>query len=311
MQRATRRSALADRWQILVAVNSVFAGMVRYLTNGRLDSTFGTGGVAAAVADIGNTNAVTSQSDGKFVVAGLTGGPTSDLFTAARYNPNGTRDTAFGKNGLTTASLNGRMGVGEAVLVQPDDKILIGATALEGHRAIPNTALARFNSDGSLDTTFGTRGTLVVAAVGGADGLAVLSNGEILVVNHKGIAQFTSTGTLESTVTGGAPSVSSPNGVFLADGHFFDPETVSTGEEISDAQVFEFDPNGSADTSFNNPMFAFVAGGMSSARSTDFNPTAKWWSAAATAPPASLHVSMVWHGWTSTAAWIRASAPAD
>ena len=266
---------LQNDGKIVVALNSVFAGMIRYLTDGAVDTTFGTRGVATTVNGIGTTNAMTVQPDGKFVIAGLIGGSTSDSFTVVRYDSNGTVDPAFGANGLSTVTLNGRMGVGEAILIQPDGKILVGATALEGHLGIPETALARFNSDGTVDSTFGNVGTVLGAAVGGVDALAVLTDGDILVVNRRAIAQFTSTGTLEMTVTGGSPVVSSRVGIFTADGHFFDPETVATGKHLSGAQVFEFNPDGTTDTSFNNPMFAFISGGMSSASSTDFQTDSK------------------------------------
>jgi uncharacterized delta-60 repeat protein len=257
---------LQPNGRLVIALdNSFSAGVLRFLTNGSLDPSFGKDGKAPIVAGIGNTNAVTLQSDGSIVVAGMIGGTTTDNFTVDRYNANGTLDTTFGDNGLVTASLGGRMGVGEAVLVQSDDKILVVATALTGHLGIPQTALLRVNSDGSLDTTFGVGGTELVGATGGGTALAELSDGEILVVNGGGAAQFTATGALESIVTGGPIEASSPAGIFQSDGNFFDPASISTGKRTSDAQVFEFNPNGSPETAFDNPMFMFVSGGTNAA----------------------------------------------
>jgi len=94
----------------------------------------------------------------------------------------------------------------------------------------------------------------------GADALAELSDGDILVVDHKAIAQFNSAGGLEPTVTSGTIEVSSPSGVFLSDGHYFDAEAVSPFRHSTEAEVFEFNPTGDADTAFNNPQFTFVPG---------------------------------------------------
>jgi len=69
--------------------------------------------------------------------------------------------------------------------------------------------------------------------------------------------------------------VSSPTGVFLSDGHYFDAEAVSTGRHTSDAEVFELNPTGSADSAFNSPLFAFVSGGRNEAHSTEFQSDGK------------------------------------
>jgi uncharacterized delta-60 repeat protein len=249
---------------------SAFAvGAVRYLSNGSLDSTFGRAGFAPAVAGIGTPNAVALQPDGKIIVAGETGGIS---FTVVRYNANGTVDTTFGNGGLARSSpLPGGTGVGEAVLVQTDGKILVAGTLLEGRLGTPQTALARFNSNGSPAQTFGSDGAVLTPSTIGADALAELSNDDILVVNHKAIVQFNPSGRLEPSVTSGAVAVSSPTGVFLPDGHYFDPETVSPFKHATEAEVFEFNPTGSIDTAFNNPMFTYIPGILhASAISTAF-----------------------------------------
>jgi len=68
-------------------------------------------------------------------------------------------------------------------------EILLGAQLEPTGRRQPfHTALVRFDSTGALDTTFGNGGTVSVPAVGGCSALAVLSTGEILVVNANDIA---------------------------------------------------------------------------------------------------------------------------
>src|SRR5215467_12425576 len=97
---------------------------------------------------------------------------------------------------------------------------------------------------------------------------AVLQDGEILVVNGSTIAQFTSNGTLEPTVTGGTIVATSGSGVFLLNGNFLHATTVSTGSLSSEAQVLEFTHAGAKDSAFNTPMFTFIADGFNQGDST-------------------------------------------
>jgi uncharacterized delta-60 repeat protein len=112
-----------------------------------------------------------------------------------------------------------------------------------------------------------------VPAVGGCSALALLSTGEILVVNAKNIAQFTPTGSLESTVTGGTivasagsqnPSIASafqPNGDYLLANALF--VGLESRAHNAAAQVLRFTSTGSEDSTFANPNFRFVGTGGS------------------------------------------------
>jgi uncharacterized delta-60 repeat protein len=126
--------------------------VVRFLPNGSLDATFGKGGIVV-------TNFATSpaamalQSDGKIVLAGVIHNNAENLFAVARLNANGSVDTAYGSGGTVPTDM-GFPGVGEAVLIQPDGKILLGGTVLGTDETLPNmVALVRYNPDGSLDST--------------------------------------------------------------------------------------------------------------------------------------------------------------
>jgi uncharacterized delta-60 repeat protein len=199
--------------------------------------------------------------------------------TVARFNSNGTIDDNFGVGGLASATLSGAgRGLGEAVLIQPDAAILVAATVtrqpLRPHISI--TALARFNPDGSLDSTFGNSGAqIVTGATSGAHAAAVLQNAEILVVNGGTIAQFTSNGILEPTVTGGTIVATSRSGLFLPNGNFVMATTITVGSLASDAEVFEFTPTGGKDSAFNNPMFTFTSDGFNQGNSTGFQSNGK------------------------------------
>ncbi|MEO8687201.1 MAG: hypothetical protein ABI611_03150 [Solirubrobacteraceae bacterium] len=126
-------------------------------------------------------NDVAIQPDGKIVVAGQT-----DVgFAIARYNPNGTLDTSFSGDGKQTTAL-GTQSIATGVAVQPDSRIVVGGYAFTG--SDHDFALARYNPDGSLDTTFSGDGKQT-ADLGGndiAEGLALQSDGKIVLAGYQG-----------------------------------------------------------------------------------------------------------------------------
>jgi len=131
----------------------------RYNTNGSLDTAFGTGGTV--VTAIGNRDnvafAVAIQSDGKIVAAGYSSNiDTGISFTLVRYNADGSLDTSFGNGGKVITPNNGLF---HAVAIQPDGKIIAAGKMFFGGEADgASFALLRYNTNGSLDTSFGTGG---------------------------------------------------------------------------------------------------------------------------------------------------------
>ena len=140
--------------KILVAGsnNSDFA-LIRYNTDGSLDAAFGSGGTLTTDfggADYGSSVAL--QSDGKILVSGLVINNANYDFALARYNSDGSLDPSFNFDGLLTTDFGGTE-VGLSLVVQADGKILIaGKSDADGSN---DFALARYNPDGSLDTSFG------------------------------------------------------------------------------------------------------------------------------------------------------------
>ena len=124
--------------------------LVRYNADGTLDSTFGgDGSVTTDFTDgVDAANAVAIQADGKIVAAGQSGG---GEFAMARYNMDGTPDTALAGDGTVTTDFSERFDAASAVAIQPDGKIV----AVGG-------GLARYNTDGSLDPTFGGDGKVTL-----------------------------------------------------------------------------------------------------------------------------------------------------
>jgi uncharacterized delta-60 repeat protein len=136
--------------------------LVRYLANGTIDTTFGVGGKVRTdfgASNLDQARSAALQSDGKIVAAGTetsNNGLTVD-FAVARYNSNGTLDTSFDSDGRAIIDFGSFLQSAYKVLIQPDGKIVtVGYADTESSDS--DFLLARLNSNGSLDTTFGVGG---------------------------------------------------------------------------------------------------------------------------------------------------------
>jgi uncharacterized delta-60 repeat protein len=144
--------------------NQDFA-LARYGADGQLDSSFGNGGkVTTDLTSDDGANAVHLTSDGKILVAGtsfcLTFPCPAREFILLRYNQNGSLDPTFGDGGKVTTDFKIR-DVGNALDIGPDGKIVIAGFAdADCSGSCPVFALARYNANGSLDTTFGVGGKI-------------------------------------------------------------------------------------------------------------------------------------------------------
>ena len=159
----------------IVAAGSSYNGsnydfaVVRYNTDGSLDTTFGTGGkVTTSIgSDSDVANSVVLQSDGKIVAAGYSHNGSNYDFAIVRYNTNGSLDTTFDADGKQTTSIgSGTDGANSAVL-QSDGKIVAAGYSHNGTNT--DFAVVRYNTDGSLDTTFDTDGKQTTAIGSGAE----------------------------------------------------------------------------------------------------------------------------------------------
>jgi len=192
--------------RILVAGHREFNGnpsfaLARYLPTGAPDTSFDTDG-RLNTAFNGNSfaNAVAVQSNGKIVAAGaVTFGLDGSNFVLARYNPNGSLDTSFGPNANGRAFVDivpmGEDQVNDLAL-QSDGRIVVAG--FKGNSGTNATfALARFLPTGTLDSSFGTGGTVTtdfgafpgdLSAV--INGVALQSNGHIVVAGSTRDNQF-------------------------------------------------------------------------------------------------------------------------
>ena len=128
--------------------------LARYNTDGFLDTSFsGDGKVTTSI--VKDTISVNVQSDGKILVAGTSYNDTNSDFALVRYNTDGSLDTSFSGDGMVTTDFSGYYDSAYSVTVQPDGKIVVVGRSLNGNTNQTTVfALARYNSDGSLDTSF-------------------------------------------------------------------------------------------------------------------------------------------------------------
>ena len=166
---------------------SIDLGLARYNSNGSLDTTFGNGGKVTTdfAGDHEYASAVVLQPDGKIVVAGQTGS-IPDI-ALARYNADGSLDSTFGSNGKVVTHFNGGYNVSVAaydLARQPDGKLVIVGVYIRDYAVTPVFALARYNPNGALDSTFGSGGELITNVQGYAEALALQPDGKIIAGGH-------------------------------------------------------------------------------------------------------------------------------
>jgi uncharacterized delta-60 repeat protein len=170
--------------------------LVRYLSNGALDPSFGTGG--KVVTDFFGSDdqgfALLRQGDGKLIVAGAAINTKSfeSEFALARYNENGTLDDTFGAQGKTTTAFEEGSSV-SSLLLLPDGKIIAGGFAFTSHdenrpahgEVSGNFALVKYKTDGSADESFGASGKVTTDFFGEDDSINSLilqTDGKIVAV---------------------------------------------------------------------------------------------------------------------------------
>jgi uncharacterized delta-60 repeat protein len=275
-----------------------------------LDQTFGTNGkavtfIAGGDSDDDGGHAVAMQTDGKIVVAGSsvdTNG--QEAFAVARYNPDGSLDNTFGTGGTARVNIAGGdsdLDEAYAIAIQPDGKILVAGQSQDtsNGEAHMRFALARFNSNGTLDNSFGPGGTVRAPITGGglvdfATSVALLPNGEILVGGFSdstysasgltiaigptmGVARFNADGSIDKTFgNSGSVEVHAIGFPLPLDLYSIAVQSdgkivcagASTVNETTGQIAFtvaRLDSNGALDNSFGSggSAYTFIAGGDS------------------------------------------------
>ncbi|WP_405726821.1 calcium-binding protein [Streptomyces sp. NBC_01537] len=244
--------------------------LVRYNPDGSLDTTFGTGGKVVAGfggggADDGNAVAIQS-GDQKIVAAGMRGGGD---FEVVRFDTNGAPDTGFGTGGLVTTDFAGGADVANGLALQSDGRIVAaGYTGDSGGNY--DFALARYNTNGTLDTGFGTGGRVTTAFKGFemANGVVAQADGRIVAAGFTGtnvggtddfaLARYNTNGTPDTGFGTGGKVTTDSGGADQAYAVALqsDARIVAAGRRFSggdsDFELARYNPDGTPDTGFGS-----------------------------------------------------------
>jgi len=261
IQAVVSDAALQSNGDIVVSGNF---GLVRYLPNGKLDTSFGAKGLATTTGSAAGL-AIEPNGDYLAVGAGTTSSGVS-TFAVTRFTSSGRLDPTFGNDGVVTTTFPGASdgAAADAVLVEPDGDILVG-----GQASVPGTsrnepvitegALALYSSSGTLEESFGSGGIVQsTSSIGDIANLGIDASGDIFVLPAH--AEFSPSGQLDSGVTAETIVTNSQGGdnAFLPNGQSVSATSVSVAKHNTDVQATLFNANGTVDSAFDNPPFTYT-----------------------------------------------------
>jgi uncharacterized delta-60 repeat protein len=252
--------------------------LVRYLSNGVLDTTFGENGIATLSMGDGFQiwcNDMALQPDQKIIVFGseITTQSNHTDFFVTRFNTDGSPDETFVAHGFNIIDKSyfpmSQFNYGWGIAVQPDGKIIL-AGGMQDYEGDSQISLARLNANGFLDTSFGVigEGTVTEPLPGYfmvKNSVALQTDGKIVVAgtasdgegNHRdlALARFNPNGTLDSSfgsVIADFGEEEETSALLLQkDGKIVLVGNMSNGTD-SQFLLVRYNPDGSLDTSFGS-----------------------------------------------------------
>ena len=253
-----------------VSLQDTEFSLIRLNSNGSLDSSFASGGKLLMSVGTNRSNSIGSviqQSDGKLVVAGSSyNNSNADYdFSLIRLNRDGSLDSNFGSGGNILIDVGG-IDIGKSVIQQSDGKLLVAGYSVTGPFMETDISLIRLNRDGSLDTSFGSGGKLIVDAGSGSDlGSSVIqqSDGKLVVAGPSGgafsLIRLNTDGSLDSSfgaagkliVPFGPNSDSAYSVIQQSDGKLMVAGIRSNSVE-KDFRLIRLNTDGSVDSSFGS-----------------------------------------------------------
>jgi uncharacterized delta-60 repeat protein len=251
---------IAAAW-LAAACALLVAGAAR-AAPGDLDPGFGHGGLESLKfkSNVAGPMDVALRADGRILVSmALDNTPAATAaFAVARLLPDGTLDTAFGKNGLVQANFTDFLNTPYAMALTVDGRIVVAGNAESADGTLSEFAIARFLPGGKLDSGFGEGGKVTTNFVGvqpgGVSNIATsvlpLPDGRLVVaggasqcarcVHRTAIARYLGDGSLDPGFGAGGlvdlQAIEAPNALaLLSNGHLL---------ALNDTEIAEFDAAG-------------------------------------------------------------------
>lgn len=201
----------------------------RFNSDGSIDSTFGERG--STILNIGSYNdvafSIKAQQDGKIIVCGWTYIFGSWDFALIRLNPDGNLDNTFGSNGIVTTDYNHLYNTSHSVAIQSNGKYVVAGYTEKPGSSDTDILIIRYNTDGSIDRSFGNNG-LVLIDYNNADDFAwVIKVDEYdkLVVGGNATINGSKILQIDRINSDGSPDISfGENGIFITQILGFDEE---------------------------------------------------------------------------------------
>ena len=267
-----RAVAIQDDDRIVVAgystgTNDNFS-VARFDLDGGLDTSFGGTGVVVTPigSDVDRAFAVAVQDDAKIVVGGFRRDSGAEAFALARYHASGALDTGFDGDGKVVTPIGTLEDVVNAVAIQDDGKIVaVGYSRTAANRDV---AIARYQANGALDTSFSLDGKHTFGIGTGNDealAVAIDGDGKILIAGYAGtardmfVARLTASGTLDPdfhagaglrTITFGTGDESAESIALLDDGRILVAGYARIGT-VDNFAVARLDASGALDTTLD------------------------------------------------------------
>ncbi|HYV92928.1 MAG TPA: T9SS type A sorting domain-containing protein [Chitinophagales bacterium] len=247
-----------------------YFALVRYNTDGSLDSSFSTDGKVTTAIGLHDDKvySITIQPDGKIVVAGYSYNGSNRYFALARYNANGTLDNSFSTDGKVTTVIGSNNSQVRSLALQTDGKIVAGGNC--GNGSTFAFALVRYTPDGTLDNSFGSGGK-VITDIGSGDDVgwsaAIQPDGKIVQAGYSysgtypdfALVRYNTDGTFDNSFGNGGKvttEVGATGGWTYAiaiqpDGKIIEAGTISNGLN-GDFALVRYNIDGTPDSSFGN-----------------------------------------------------------
>jgi uncharacterized delta-60 repeat protein len=248
-------------------------GVMLFTNTGALDVSLNGTGYLETNYEANNFDVsycLAAQADGKFFIAGNRSTNTSlDYFAVAKYNANGSRDISFNATGVLLPFVRGTRDDGSTIAIQADGKIIVAGEATKflttnniNFTIQRSTGVVRYNTNGTLDASFGTGGILQITPSFVPKSIALQTDGKIIITgtNLKTV-RLNANGTMDNTF-GSSGAFTHPamgtgsfpiegNGIAIQpDGKILISGYVNTNTSINKMSITRLNANGTLDATF-------------------------------------------------------------